>query len=117
MATKKRRSAAAAAPRRSYYRPKKRSRRAKSGVTQIPAAGVTVGVAMANKDAIMNVVNNPSVEGVKTSVKYALQPDQIKKDVIYGGVGLMAGAAIKKFAPRVIKTPLGKIAKKIPKFF
>lgn len=114
MAAKKRRSAAAAAPRRSY-RPKKRSRRAKSGVTQIPAAGVTVGVAMANKDAIMNVVNNPSVEGVKTSVKYALQPEQIKKDVIYGGVGLMAGAAIRKFAPKFIKGPIGKVAKKIPK--
>ena len=115
MAAKKRKYAAAAAPRRSYRPAKKRSRRAKSGVTQIPAAGVTVGVAMANKDAIMNVVNNPSVDGVKTSVKYALQPEQIKKDVIYGGVGLMAGAAIKKFAPKFIKGPIGKVAKKIPK--
>ena len=105
-----------AAPRRSYG-PKKRSRRTKSGVTMIPAAGVTVGLAVANKDAAMNVINNPSVQGVKDSVRYALQPEQIKKDVVYGGVGLMAGAAIKKFAPRFIKTPLGKLAKKIPKVF
>ena len=117
MATRKKRSSEAA-PRRSYRaRPRRRGRRTKSGVAQIPAAAATVGVAIANKDAIMNVVNNPSIDGVKTSVRYALQPEQIKNDVIYGGVGLVAGAAIKKFAPRFIKTPLGKVAKKIPKFF
>jgi len=118
MAAKRRRTTAtrSAAPRR-YYGPKRKSRRTKSGVTQIPAAGATVGVAIANKDAIMNVVNNPSIESVKTSVKYAVQPEQLKKDVVYGAVGLGAGAAIRKFAPRFLKTPLGKIAKKIPKFF
>lgn len=117
MAAKKKRSSAAR-PRRSYYAaPRRRGRRTKSGVTQIPAAAATVGVAIANKDAIMNVVNSPSVESVKSSVRYSLQPEQIKKDVIYGGIGLVAGAAIKKFAPRALKTPMGKIAKKIPKFF
>lgn len=117
MAAKKKRNYSAA-PRRSYYRgPKRKSRRTKSGISQIPAAGVSVGLAVANKDAVMNVVNNPSIDGVKTSVRYALQPEQIKKDIVYGGVGLVAGAAIKKFAPRFIKTPLGKVAKKIPKVF
>lgn len=112
MAKKKR----SAAPRRSYYRgPKRKSRRTKSGVTQIPAAAATVGVVIANKDPIMNVVNDMSIQGVKNSAKYALQPEQIKKTVVYGAAGLMAGAAIKKFAPRFIKTPLGKVAKKIPK--
>ena len=113
----RRRKAVSAAPRRAYYRPKKRSRRTKSGVSQIPAAGATVGVAIANKDAITNVINNPSIEGVKSSVRYAMQPEQIKKDVVYGGVGLVAGAAVRKFAPKFLKTPLGRIAKKIPKFF
>ena len=117
MAARKRRTTRSAAPSRSYHRPKKRSRRTKSGVAQIPAAGATVGVAIANKDAIMNVVNNPSMDSVKTSVKYAMQPEQLKKDVVYGAVGLGAGAAIRKFAPKFLKTPLGKIAKKIPKFF
>lgn len=118
MAARKRRTATkSAAPRRYYAAPKKRSRRKKSGVTQIPAAAATVGVAIANKDAIMNVVNNPSIESMKTSARYALQPEQLKKDVVYGAVGLGVGAGIRKFAPKFLKTPLGKIAKKIPKFF
>ena len=117
MAAKKRKSSAAAPRRRYYAAPRRRGRRTKSGISQIPAAGATVGVAIANKDAVMNVFNNPSIESVKASTRYALQPEQIKKDVIYGGVGLVAGAAIKKFAPSALKTPLGKIAKKIPKFF
>lgn len=116
MAARKRKTTRSAAPRR-YYGPKRKSRRTKSGIAQIPAAGATVGVAIANKDAIMNVVNNPSIESVKTSAKYALQPEQLRKDVVYGAVGLGVGAGIKKFAPRFLKTPLGKIAKKIPKFF
>jgi len=117
MAARKKRSyARSAAPRRSYA-PRRRSYRKKSGTTYIPSAAATVGVAIANKDAIMNVVNDMSVNGVKNSIRYAIQPEQIKKDIIYGGAGLVAGAAIKKFAPRAIKTPLGKIAKKIPRFF
>jgi len=116
MAAKKGKTTASAAPRR-YYKPKKKTRRTKSGISQIPAAGATVGVAIANKDAIMNVVNNPSIESAKTSVKYALQPEQLKKDVVYGAVGLGVGAGIRKFAPKFLKSPLGKIAKKIPKFF
>ena len=43
--------------------------------------------------------------------------EQIKKDVIYGAGGLVVGAAIKKFAPSFIKSPMGKLAKKIPKVF
>lgn len=110
---------AAAAPRRSggYRGPRRKSRRTKSGITQIPAAAATVGVVIANKDPIMNVVNNPSIEGAKASVRYALQPEQIKKTVVHGAAGLVIGAGIKKFAPRFIKTPLGKVAKKIPKVF
>lgn len=117
MAAKKRRTYARSAAPRRYYGPKKKTRRTKSGVAQIPAAGATVGVAIANKDAIMNVVNNPSIESMKSSAKYALQPEQLKKDVVYGAVGLGVGAGIRKFAPKFLKTPLGKIAKKIPKFF
>lgn len=117
MAAKKRKSSAAPA-RRYNAAPKRRSgRRRKSGVPQIPAAAVTVALVAANKDPIMNVVNTMSVEGVKQSIRAAVTPEQIKKDVIYGGAGLVAGAAIKKFAPAFIKTPLGKIAKKIPKVF
>lgn len=100
---------------RTVYVQKKKTHRTKSGVTQIPAAAATVGVVIANKEPIMNMVNNPSIEGAKASVRYALQPEQIKKTIVHGAAGLVAGAAIKKFAPRFIKTPLGKVAKKIPK--
>lgn len=117
MATKKRKGTSSGTKTRTVYVQKKKTRRTKSGVTQIPAAAATVGVVIANKDPIMNVVNDMSVQGVKNSARYALQPEQIKKTVVYGAAGLMAGAAIKKFAPRFIKTPLGKVAKKIPKVF
>lgn len=114
---KKRKSGSTGGASRSYAAaPKKRSRR-KSGVPQIPAAAVTVGLVVANKDPILNAVNTMSIEGVKQSVRMAVTPDQIKKDVIYGAGGLVVGAAIKKFAPNFIKSPMGKLAKKIPKVF
>ena len=115
MAAKKRKGSSSGTKTRTVYVQKKKTRRTKSGVTQIPAAAATVGVVIANKDPIMNVVNDMSIQGVKNSARYALQPEQIKKTVVYGGVGLVAGAAIKKFAPKFIKGPLGKVAKKIPK--
>ena len=102
------------APRRNYA-PKKKKYKKKSGVTMIPSAAATVGVVIANKEPIMNMINNPSIEGAKTSVRYALQPEQIKKTVVHGAAGLVVGAGIKKFAPKFIKGPLGKVAKKIPK--
>lgn len=116
MAKKKGTKSKSSSSGRSYYAaPRKRTYRKKSGVAQIPAAAATVGVVIANKESIMNMVNNPSIEGAKSSVRYALQPEQIKKTIVHGAAGLVAGAAIKKFAPRFIKAPLGKVAKKIPK--
>ena len=114
----KKTSSSGSGARRSYAAaPKKRSNRRKSGVPQIPAAAVTVGLVVANKDPILNAVNTMSIEGVKQSVRMAVTPEQIKKDVIYGAGGLVVGAAIKKFAPSFIKSPMGKLAKKIPKVF
>ena len=115
---KKKRSSSGSGPRRSYAAaPRKKRSRRKSGVPQIPAAAVTVGLVVANKDPILNAVNTMSIEGVKQSVRMAVTPEQIKKDVIYGAGGLVVGAAIKKFAPSFIKSPMGKLAKKIPKVF
>ena len=118
MAAKKKKSSSGAPAVRYYAAPKKKSgRKKKSGVSQIPAAAVTVGLVVANKDPILNAVNTMSIEGVKQSVRMAVTPEQIKKDVIYGAGGLVVGAAIKKFAPSFIKSPMGKLAKKIPKVF
>lgn len=114
----KKKSSSSSGARRSYAAaPKKKRSRRKSGVPQIPAAAVTVGLVVANKDPILNAVNTMSIEGVKQSVRMAVTPEQIKKDVIYGAGGLVVGAAIKKFAPSFIKSPMGKLAKKIPKVF
>lgn len=116
MAAKKKSSSSGA--RRVYVAaPKKKRSKKKSGVSQIPAAAVTVGLVVANKDPILNAVNAMSIEGVKQSVRMAVTPEQIKKDVIYGAGGLVVGAAVKKFAPKFIKSPMGKLAKKIPKVF
>lgn len=81
----------------------------------IPAAGATVGLTIANKDQISYVINNMSVDGVKTAAKSAITADQIKKDITYGAVGYGVGIVVRKFAPSFVKTPLGKLAKKIPK--
>lgn len=103
-------SRAAAAPRRRSYRKK-------SGTTYIPSAAATVGVAVAMKEPIMTAINTMSVDGVKTAARQAVQVDTLKKTAIYAAGAYVAGEAIKRYAPKIIKTPAGKIAKKIPRFF
>ncbi len=102
---------------RSAAAPRRRSYRKKSGTTYIPSAAATVGFAYAMKDPILSVVNNMSVGGVKSAAQQAVQVDNLKKAAIYTAGGYVAGEAIKRYAPKIIKTPAGKIAKKIPKIF
>ena len=97
--------------------PKRRSYRKKSGTSMIPAAAATVGAVVAMKEPIMQVINNMSVQGVKSAAQQAVQVDTLKKTAIYTAGAYVAGEAIKRYAPKIIKTPAGKIAKKIPKFF
>ena len=109
---RKRRAAprAAAAPRRRSYRKK-------SGTTYIPSAAATVGAVVAMKEPIMTAINTMSVDGVKTAARQAVQVDTLKKTAIYTAGAYVAGEAIKRYAPKIIKTPAGKIAQKIPRFF
>ncbi len=107
---KRRSPARAASPRRRTYRKK-------SGTTYIPGAAATIGAAVAMKEPIMTVINNMSVAGVKTAAQQAVQVDTLKKTAIYIGGAYVAGEAIKRYAPKIIKTPAGKIAKKIPRLF
>jgi len=102
--------------RRAAAAPKRRSYRRKSGTSEIPAAAATVGVLYAMKEPIKTVIQNMSVNGVKTAAQQAVQVDTIKKTAIYGAGAYVAGEAIKRYAPKIIKTPAGKIAKKLPKF-
>ena len=97
--------------------PKRRSYRKKSGTSMIPAAAATVGAVVAMKEPIMQVINNMSVQGVKSAAQQAVQVDTLKKTAIYTAGAYVAGEAIKRYAPKIIKTPAGKIAKKIPRFF
>lgn len=103
--------------RRAAAAPKRRSYRKKSGTSMIPAAAATVGAVVAMKEPIMQVINNMSVQGVKSAAQQAVQVDTLKKTAIYTAGAYVAGEAIKRYAPKIIKTPAGKIAKKIPKFF
>lgn len=102
---------------RAYAAPKRRSSRKKSGTTMIPAAAATVGAVVAMKEPIMQVINNMSVQGVKSAAQQAVQVDTLKRTAIYTAGAYVAGEAIKRYAPKIIKTPAGKIAKKIPKLF
>ena len=83
----------------------------------IPAAAATVGAVVAMKQPIMTVLQNMSVGGVKSAAQQAVQVDTLKKTAIYTAGAYVAGEAIKRYAPKIIKTPAGKIAKKIPKLF
>ncbi len=103
--------------RRAYAAPKRRSYRKKSGTTMIPAAAATVGAVYAMKEPIKTVIQNMSVSGVKSAAQQAVQVDTIKKTALYTAGAYVAGEALKRYAPKVVKSPLGKIAKKIPKFF
>ena len=107
----------APARRRAYAAPKRRSYRKKSGTTMIPAAAATVGAVVAMKGPIMQVINNMSVQGVKSAAQQAVQVDTLKKTAIYTAGAYVAGEAIKRYAPKIIKAPAAKISKKIPRLF
>ena len=102
---------------RAYAAPKRRSSRKKSGTTYIPSAAATVGAVVAMKQPIETVLNNMSVNGIKSAIGQATNVNTLKKTAIYTAAGYVAGEALKRYAPKIIKTPAGKIAKKIPRLF
>ncbi len=114
-----RKTARRAAPRRVY-----RSRRAKSGTQYIPAAMATVGLVAANipqlKVGLKNIQSRGAIGAVNHFVndgayKKYIEFNALKKDAIYYAGGYLAGEAIRRYAPKMIKAPLGKLAKKIPR--
>ncbi len=125
MVTKKRR---ASRPKtRTVYRtaPRKTYRR-KSGITDIPAAAATVALVAANVQPIKNFVNisnqwgwfkNPRAVAIHVKDSGLLSQQQLVKDAVAVAGGYIGGEVVKKYAPSVIKSPLGKLAKKLPKVF
>jgi len=117
MAAKKRKAATA---RRKSYAPRAAPRKRKSnpsGVKDIPAASMTVGIIAANMAPIQSAVSNLSVAGIKNAAAAAIQPEQLKKTAAYALGGAMIGYGIQKFAPKFIKKPVGLVAKKIKGVF
>lgn len=116
MAAKKRKSTTRRRSTTTATRSAPRKRRKSSPTKYIPSAGMTIGLAVANKDILMNVANNPfQLDTYKSAAMQAIQPERLKNDALYGVGGYAAGYAIKKFAPKIVREPLGKIAKKIPR--
>ena len=132
MVTKKRK---ASRPKtRTVYRtaPRKAYRK-KSGVTMIPSAAATVALAAVNYNGVKKAVNYVqssssagltggvrnlvmgSGSGAKAARSALIGKDALIKDAVAVAGGYLAGELVKKYAPSVIKSPMGKLAKKIPK--
>jgi len=127
MVTKKR-SGRKAAPRR---------RTNKSGIPMIPAAAATAALVAVNigkvgnlykainnngKQATLDLMLKRTKQGltgqnnwVNKSMKAFISTDALVTDALAVAGGYVGGEIVKKYAPGVIKRPLGKIAKKIPK--
>lgn len=95
--------------------PRRRVYRKKSAATAIPAAAATIGMAAANLGPIQTIVNNMTVSGVKSAISAATTKEALIKTGIYTAGGYVAGEVVRRYAPSIIKTPMAKIAKKIPK--
>lgn len=116
---------------RTVYRTaaKKTYRRKKSGITDIPAAAATVALVAVNANAIKDYANylktygsvithkDPVGDFAVRMQKTFVNKQQIIKDAAAIAGGYVGGEIVKKYAPTVIKSPMGKIAKKIPKVF
>lgn len=122
---------------RTVYRsaPKKIYRRKKSGMADIPAAAATVALAAVNYNGVKKAVNYVqssssagltggvrnlimgSGSGAKAARSALIGKDALIRDAVAVAGGYVAGEVAKKYAPGVIKRPMGKIAKKIPKVF
>lgn len=118
MAAKKKRSAART---RTVYRtraaPRRRRKSVPSGVKDIPAAAMTVGILAANKGPIWIALSEFSLNGLKSAAHWAIQPEQLKKTATYALGGAAIGYGVQQFAPKIVKKPLGKAAKKIKAVF
>lgn len=102
---------------------KKRVYRNKNGYQSIGPAMATVGLVAANAANISDTIGALKKYGMSKGVSVIadrgwqkfVTKDQLVKDGLYLAGGYIGGELVKKYAPSVIKKPIGKIAKKIPK--
>lgn len=109
------------APRKRYHK--------KSDASYIPGAGATVGLVIANANALKelggavsthgaipmanSLIKDPASRGYW--VKKFVSSDALVKSAVGLAGGYVAGEAVKKFAPGIIKKPIGKLSKKVPR--
>ncbi len=119
MATRKKRSAPrrAAAPRAAA--PRRRRSGAMKGVSKIPKLTTAAGILAVNGPnfvwAAKNAISNPSagLNYFKASAKAAIRPDNIAKTAKAAAIGYGIGWVAKKYAPKLVKKPMAKIANKV----
>lgn len=137
MVTKKR-SGRKAAPRRRVYAARRAAprRRKSTGYDKIAPAMATVALVAVNagklKRAFAAVTNNGKasigqypknfIDGVtgaspfvQSQMKPLVEADALVTDAVAIAGGYVGGEIVRKYAPTVIKKPLAKLAKKIPK--
>ena len=121
MATKKKttarrtaRPAAAAAA----ARPRRRSG-AMKGVAKIPKLTTAAGILAVNAEPIIwtakQSLSNPraTIDYAKAAGKKIIQPDNLAKTAKAAIIGYGLGWVAKKYAPKLIKKPMAKIAAKV----
>lgn len=120
MAAKKR-TARRAAPRRAAApaAPRRRRSTALKGVAKIPKLGAAAGVAVAYAPDVAwfvgKTIDNPGAIGnyAKATVKGMVRKEKVIEAAKNAIIGYGAGYAAKKFAPKMIKKPIAKIAQKV----
>lgn len=111
-APKKAGTAAAAA------RPRRRSG-AMKGVAKIPKLTTAAGIIAANSEpltwAVKQSFSNPrgAINYATAAGKKMIQPDSLAKTAKAALVGYGIGYIAKKYAPKIIKKPMAKIANKV----
>lgn len=117
---------------RTVYRTAPRRRRTtKTGYDKIAPAMATVALVAVNKDNIKNLANAVTNNGAakisempsrlvgttwgRQQLGKFVTTDQLMTDAVAVAGGYVAGELFNKFAPTVLKKPVAKISKKIPK--
>lgn len=123
--TTRRKAPRAAAPARRIYR-----RRAKSGYDKIAPAMATVALVAVNAGKLKNIYSNATKYSVnparvanrvmkdpatKDAIKDLVSVNSLVTDVAAIAGGYIGGEVVRKYAPTIIKKPIAKLVKKIPK--
>lgn len=112
------RKAARPAAARAAARPRRRSG-AMKGVAKIPKLTTAAGIFAANAEPIIwtakQSLSNPrgTLDYAKAAGKKIIQPDNLAKTAKAAIIGYGLGWVAKKYAPKLIKKPMAKIAAKV----